>query len=77
MQYTAGDNFNESFVAKTVNLQRLEQDFSQGLSLKTIAALGKNSAMPYYYASNESSAEITDKDLLLIDSGGQYSGRIQ
>lgn len=51
---------------------RFERHAFRQLSFKTIVAFGKNAAKPYYYPTVNSSDEITNKNLLLIDSGGQY-----
>lgn len=51
---------------------RFQQKLNKGLSFKTIVAFGKNAAKSHYYPSQNSSAEITNQNLILIDSGGQY-----
>lgn len=71
-QYTHGDQWTESLLAQQIDRPRYEQNLNRGLSFKTITAFGPNAAKPYYYPSNYSDAEITNKNLLLIDSGGQY-----
>jgi Xaa-Pro aminopeptidase len=70
-----GDYFDEYKFGLWVDRARREQDHNRGLSFKTIAAFGKNAALPIYHAKNDSSSvEITDHNLILIDSGGQYLG---
>lgn len=59
-------------LAKQIDRPRHEQQYNQGLSFKTVVAFGPNAAKSYYVPSNKSDAEITNKNLLLIDSGGQY-----
>lgn len=71
----AGDQWDEFKFGLWVDKARREQDFNRGLSFKTISAFGKNAAYPVYYPQNGSSVEISEKNLLLIDSGGQYLGR--
>jgi len=44
------------------------------LSFATIAGFNANGAMPHYRATPESHAVIAGDGLLLIDSGGQYTG---
>lgn len=44
------------------------------LSFGTISAAGSNAALPHYSPSETGSAVINDADVLLIDSGGQYTG---
>ena len=44
------------------------------LSFNTIAAFNANGAMPHYHATQQEHAVIEGDGLLLIDSGGQYSG---
>lgn len=51
---------------------RYQQKMNQGLSFKTIAAFGKNAAKSHYYPSPNASSEITNQNLILLDSGGQY-----
>jgi Xaa-Pro aminopeptidase len=45
-----------------------------GLSFPVIAGFNANGAMPHYRATPESHAVIEGNGLLLIDSGGQYTG---
>lgn len=51
---------------------RHQQPKNQGLSFKTIVAFGPNAAKPNYYPPVNYSAELTNQNLILIDSGGQY-----
>lgn len=51
---------------------RAEGEHFKGLSFSPISAFGKNAAMAHYRATTESDTEITDKEMYLIDSGGQY-----
>lgn len=72
MQYISGDRWTESILAQQVDRPRYEQELNRGLPFKTIVAFGANAAKPYYFPSNKSNAEITNKNLILIDSGGHY-----
>lgn len=67
-----GDQWTESLLAQQIDRPRYEQHFNRGLSFRTITAFGPNAAKPYYFPSNTSDFEITNNNLLLIDSGGQY-----
>ena len=51
---------------------RQEQEGFLDLSFNTICAYRSNAAMMHYSASETSNAVIEPRDLLLIDSGGQY-----
>ncbi|MCI6267766.1 MAG: aminopeptidase P family protein [Clostridiales bacterium] len=51
---------------------RQEQEHFISTSFDTICAYRENAAMMHYKATEESSARIEAKDLLLIDSGAQY-----
>ena len=51
---------------------RREQEHFISTSFDTICAYRENAAMMHYKATEESSATIEAKDLLLIDSGAQY-----
>lgn len=71
-QFVSGDRWTEEMVALETDRSRHEQENNKGLSFKTIAAFGPNAAKQYYYPIVNSSAVITNKNLLLVDSGGQY-----
>ena len=59
-------------VVKKVNDFRVKnQDFICN-SFPTIAGAGKNGAIIHYQPNNSTNKEIKKKDLLLLDSGGQY-----
>ena len=51
---------------------RQEQEHFISTSFDTICAYRENAAMMHYKATEDSSAKIEAKDLLLIDSGAQY-----
>ncbi|CAO1403440.1 unnamed protein product [Diamesa hyperborea] len=71
-RYMAGDQWTESLLALEVDRSRREQNLNKGLAFKTVVAFGKNAALSHYYPSNASNAEITNENVLMIDSGGQY-----
>lgn len=51
---------------------RKEQEGFIELSFDTISAYGANAAMMHYSANDKSNATLENKNLLLVDSGGQY-----
>jgi Xaa-Pro aminopeptidase len=53
---------------------RLQQKDFLGSSFETITAYNENSALPHYNPEEGSGAEIGERGLLLVDSGGQYMG---
>jgi Xaa-Pro aminopeptidase len=53
---------------------RAQQEHFLGSSFATITAFNENSALPHYTAEEGSGAEIGERGLLLVDSGGQYMG---
>ena len=55
-----------------INSLRGEQDNFIEPSFNTISGYMSNAAMPHYSVTNESSLEIGNKGLYLVDSGGQY-----
>ena len=64
----------ESFLAdKLVELREQQEDFIEP-SFATIVAFNENSALPHYTPETGAGAEIGDRGLLLVDSGGQYMG---
>ena len=58
---------------KLQELRRENEDYL-GPSFDTIAAYGENGAMMHYEACPESFSLLKAKGMLLVDSGGQYSG---
>ncbi|KAK3932490.1 Xaa-Pro aminopeptidase 2 [Frankliniella fusca] len=69
----AGKYWDEQKVVETLARLRWQQENSHGPSFDTIAAFGKNAALPHYEPSNATNVQITTENLLMIDSGGQYS----
>ena len=60
-----------SVTQKLLDLRRKQEHFISP-SFDTICAYRENAAMMHYKATEESSAKIENRDLLLIDSGAQY-----
>lgn len=71
------DNYKKETISELSAAAKLESFRSSknnfmGLSFGSISAYGENAALPHYSASKESDAIISDENLYLIDSGGQY-----
>lgn len=62
----------ELSVSKVVSECREKDDHFRGLSFSTISAYAGHSAIPHYFVDEESSVDIGDDTLFLLDSGGQY-----
>jgi len=71
-RYLMGDTWKEAGLALEFDRARHEQDRNNGLSFKTTVAFGPNGVKTNYHPTNQSSLEITNENLLLIDCGGQY-----
>lgn len=63
-------------VVREVDLTRKSQAHNKGLSFATIAGYGPNSALPHYQPSNATSKKIEKDSTFVLDSGGQYDGKI-
>ncbi|WP_019938550.1 aminopeptidase P family protein [Bordetella sp. FB-8] len=70
----AGQTVTELDIDTRLAAARARQPNYVSASFATIAAYNANGAMPHYRATPESHAVIEGDGLLLIDSGGQYSG---
>ncbi len=64
----------EKLLSEKVLEFRSQQNDFLGPSFATIAAFNENSALPHYTAETGTGAEIGERGLLLVDSGGQYMG---
>jgi Xaa-Pro aminopeptidase len=62
-----------SLSEKVLEFRSQQKDFL-GPSFATIAAFNENSALPHYTTGTGPGAEIGERGLLLVDSGGQYMG---
>ena len=60
-----------SLVTKLEKIRKLEPSFYYN-SFDTISAAGSNGAITHYRVSLKSNKQITNSDLILVDSGGQY-----
>jgi len=63
----------KSLSEKVLEFRSQQKDFL-GPSFATIAAFNENSALPHYTTETGTGAEIGERGLLLVDSGGQYMG---
>jgi Xaa-Pro aminopeptidase len=63
----------KSLSEKVLEFRSQQKDFL-GPSFATIAAFNENSALPHYTIETGPGAEIGERGLLLVDSGGQYMG---
>ena len=70
----AGERITELTIDERLSAERARQPGFIGLSFSTIAAFNANGALPHYRATEASHATIAGDGLLLIDSGGQYTG---
>lgn len=69
-----GVTLTENDVAQKLNTLRSRLPGFLDLSFTTISAAGANAALPHYSPSETDSAVVNDACVLLIDSGGQYTG---
>jgi Xaa-Pro aminopeptidase len=58
---------------KLLEFRSQQEDFIEP-SFETIIAFNENSALPHYTPENGKGAEIGERSILLVDSGGQYMG---
>lgn len=65
---------SEMSVAEYLEQCRREQSAYKGASFPTISGFGANGAVIHYRASAATNKTITNNNLLLLDSGGQYLG---
>lgn len=57
-----------------LNQFRYEQKLSLGNSFRTIVAFGLNAAFPNYEPTLTTDTKVLTNNILVLDSGGQYSG---
>ena len=69
-----GERVTELSIDEKVCAARARRPGFVGPSFATIAGFNANGAMPHYRATPEHHAVIEGSGLLLVDSGGQYSG---
>ncbi|HUX59001.1 MAG TPA: aminopeptidase P family protein [Bacteroidales bacterium] len=63
---------SELSLTKKLNDYRSDQENYLGPSFSTIAAFDEHGALPHYSATSDTDAVLSQKGILLIDSGGQY-----
>lgn len=59
--------------ANDIDRARYSIRSNRGLSLKTTVAFGPHSSIPHFETFNETNMIITDKEPIILDSGGQYN----
>ncbi|HQG76762.1 MAG TPA: aminopeptidase P family protein [Bacteroidales bacterium] len=64
----------ESSLSSMLEEFRSQQEGYRGPSFAPIIAFNENSALPHYDPSAGTAAEIGDRGIILVDSGGQYAG---
>jgi Xaa-Pro aminopeptidase len=69
-----GERWSELTIDEKLSAERMKRPGFVGLSFPTIAGYNANGALPHYRATAESYAWLDGDGLLLIDSGGQYTG---
>jgi Xaa-Pro aminopeptidase len=70
----SGEPITELTIDERLSAERAKQPGFIGLSFSTIAGFNANGALPHYRATEAHHATIAGDGLLLIDSGGQYTG---
>ena len=69
-----GERIDEITVADRLSAERAKANGFVGLSFPVIAGFNANGALPHYRATDATNAVLEGDGLLLIDSGGQYTG---
>ena len=59
-------------VAKALEGFRAATNALRDISFETISAAGPHGALPHYRVTNETNRQLTEGELYLVDSGGQY-----
>lgn len=58
--------------AKKLDSIRYEQKLNKGLSFPAISSIGSNGAIVHYKPEEKTAAVLNNKEVYLLDSGGQY-----
>jgi len=66
------DVYTEYTIAEKLEWFRSQQDKFVSLSFATISSIGSNGAIIHYKPSENTCKTINDRELILLDSGGQY-----
>lgn len=77
MDSQKAEDLDEIKIAQKLEQIRIETGERLGFPLKeisfdTISAVGPNAALPHYRVNTQSNRQVTDGDLVLVDSGAQY-----
>jgi len=71
-QIAAGVRWTEITASEELKKVRSQYEYNKGVSFDTISAVGKNAAVIHYRPTTDTDRNITDKEIYLLDSGGQY-----
>lgn len=77
MDSQKAEDLNEIKIAQKLEQIRINTGNRLGVPLKeisfdTISAAGPHAALPHYRVNTESNRQVSEGDLVLVDSGGQY-----
>lgn len=73
---TDHETWDELKMVRELNRFRREENLTRGISFPTIVAFGPHSAIPHYVPSNLTNVQVDKSNMLLIDSGGHYYGKL-
>lgn len=65
-------NLDEYTGARKMDHFRTEGDLHKGPSFDTISSIGPNGAVIHYKPEKETALKMNNKEIYLLDSGGQY-----
>lgn len=68
-----GETITEVSAANDVDRARYYIKSNHGVSFKTTVAFGSHSSIPYFETFNETNMVISDREPVILDSGGQYA----
>lgn len=71
-QFSNRETITEVSAANDIDRARYSIKSNQGLSFKTTVAFGPHSSIPYFETFNETDMVVTDREPVILDSGGQY-----
>lgn len=66
------ETITEVTAAADIDRARYSIRSNQGLSFKTTVAFGPHSSIPHFETFNETDMLITNREPVILDSGGQY-----
>ncbi|CAG9328563.1 unnamed protein product [Blepharisma stoltei] len=71
-QLDSGADLNEWTSVEKLDEFRASEELNAGLSFENISSVGPNAAIIHYAPTQETAAKITNDQMYLLDSGGQY-----